>query len=97
VKNNNIDIKTTEEEDTISRNDKYNSSSSFPENNLLHKAVFEGILGLEEQMQHYYHSLDLLHRWRFAGVRQTDLIKKSATRKPEYIAGKIQDICLKPF
>jgi len=49
MKKNNIDIKTTEEEDTISRNDKYNSSSSFPENNLLHKAVFEGILGLEEQ------------------------------------------------
>jgi hypothetical protein len=75
VKKNNIDIKTTEE-DTISRNDKYNSSSSFPENNPLHKAVIEGILGWEEQMQHYYHSLDLLHRWRFAGVLQTDLIKK---------------------
>jgi hypothetical protein len=75
VKKNNIDIKTTEE-DTISRNDKYNSSSSFPENNPLHKAVIEGILGWEEQMQHYYRSLDLLHRWRFAGVLQTDLIKK---------------------
>lgn len=97
MKKNNIDIMTTEE-DTISRNDKYNSSSSsFPENNPLHKAVIEGILGWEEQMQHYYHSLDLLHRWRFAGVLQTDLIKKSATRKPEYIAGKIQDICLKLF
>jgi hypothetical protein len=35
VKKNNIDIKTTEE-DTISRKDKYNSSSSsFPENNPL--------------------------------------------------------------
>jgi hypothetical protein len=76
VKKNNIDIKTTEE-GTIRRNEKYNSSfSSFPENNLLHKAVIEGILGWEEQMQHYYHSLDLLHRWRFAGVLQTDLIKK---------------------
>jgi hypothetical protein len=75
VKKNNIDIKTTEE-DTISRNDKYNSSSSsFPENNPLHKAVIEGILGWEEQMQHYYHSLGL-HRWRLAGVQQTDLIKK---------------------
>jgi hypothetical protein len=76
VKKNNIDIKTTEE-DTIRRNEKYNSSSSsFPENNPLHKAVIEGILGWEEQMQHYYHSLDPLHRWRFAGVLQTDLIKK---------------------
>ena len=97
MKKNNIDIKTTEE-GTIRRNEKYNSpSSSFPENNPLHKAVIEDILGWEEQMQNYYHSLDLLHRWRFAGVLQTDLIKKSATRKPEYIAGKIQDICLKPF
>ena len=75
MKKNNIDIKTTEE-DTIRRNEKYNSSSSFPENNPLHKAVIEGILGWEEQMQHYYHSLDLLHRWRLAGVLQTDLIKK---------------------
>jgi hypothetical protein len=76
VKKNNIDIKTTEE-GTIRRNEKYNSSSSsFPENNPLHKAVIEGILGWEEQMQHYYHSLDLLHRWRLAGVQQTDLIKK---------------------
>ena len=97
MKKNNIDIKTTE--CTIRRNEKYNSSysSSFPENSPLHKAVIEGILGWKEQMQNYYHSLDLLHRWRFAGVLQTDLIKKSATRKPEYIAGKIQDICLKPF
>lgn len=75
MKKNNIDIKTTEE-GTIRRNEKYNSSSSFPENNPLYKAVIEGILGWEEQMQHYYHSLDLLLRWRLAGVLQTDLIKK---------------------
>jgi hypothetical protein len=34
VKRNNIDINTTEE-DTIRRNEKYNSSSSSPENNPL--------------------------------------------------------------
>lgn len=52
MKKNNIDIKTTEE-GTIRRNEKYNSSSSFSENNPLYKAVIEGILGWEEQMQHY--------------------------------------------
>jgi hypothetical protein len=62
VNKNNIDTKTTEE-GTIRRKENYNSSSSspFPENSPLHKAVIEGIVGWEEQMQHYYHSLDPLH------------------------------------